>query len=281
MVGQDWPDVEGETRLIYDLIGADLTDPVHVVSVGESLFGYKGVIYQGRMRVVGRAALVLRTKPQLQLFCVDPRWQIILTRCQNWRDEPLLIGHEIFEWRVKRLNLISPWAERWCWAGARSLVMPGPSLNKVVTRAIFEETRADERGIRGPHRFKIIADFFDVTQVQAAIRFAEYLGLPMALVPRRGPPVAVGEPWNWGSPAFMQTLACAGWTPREIRRVWLSCGTVAMWPCGEFGPPFDIDLTHTMQKVLAASKKRPSKPRLPRNPGLRCLGTSPSSSATV
>lgn len=270
MAGQDWPDVEGETDLIYRMIGADTSDPLHVITVAEELFGHKAVIYRGRIRVLGKAALIQRERRQYPLFAVDPRWQILLSRCAVVRDEPILVGHEVFEWRAKRMGLISPYLEQWCNHGARSLVMPGPSLNKVATQAIFDEIRAEKRGRWDLHRFKTIADFYDVTQTQAAIRYAEFLRLPLALVPIKGPPVTVGEPWNWGSPAFIHALSFSTWTPMAIARRRLCNGTVAMWPA-EDSVALQEDLTATMDRVMAAAPARKSgKPDLLRKPGLRC-----------
>jgi hypothetical protein len=259
--GQDWPDIEGEVAWIYSVADADPHDPPHVFNLAESLFGENAVIYRGRVRIVGQAALTLRGRRQYQLFAADPRWQIVLSRCQLQREEPTLVGHEIFEWRAQRLGLRTPYIESWCNAGGRGLVMPGPCLSRVIHRAMCEVNRAEQRGERPPGCFRTIANYFDVTQVQAAIRYAEFSGLPMALVPPKGPPQLLGEPWNWGSIDFVRTLACAKWHPRAIRREWLSCNTVALWPTHDAWAE-QVDLTSAMDRVLESgvvARKRPRK----------------------
>jgi hypothetical protein len=176
-------DPEGSSSFLYELAGADPSEPPGPVALARAVLGSDGIELVPS-RIVMRDAALAR---------VGDRWRIYVRRSLPAERLTFGVAHELAEWlyRSSQDDLL----EEACNALAGALIVPAPAFRRVLAwSSDFGEA------------FRQAAEAYRTTPSCAVLRLGEATGRPVALVTPRYVRVR-GEAFEWPPEDVIRAMA--------------------------------------------------------------------------
>ncbi len=196
-------DVEGLAVALYEQLGFDPSVPVDTFRLARTLLGPAAIARGTSM--VGLPAM---------LSYVRGAHRISIARKLSYACAAFCVGHELGHVVFHRLNYREEDLETACDALGAALMAPMPAVRAMVRSF-------------GPDH-EAIAEEICATQTWAALRVAECLGMPRAVVTLRHVHVRGSEDFQWGDAQQIRRIAASRASRPGLRKTRLSDGSRAI-----------------------------------------------------